>query len=192
MIRKRLYMTRRDWWLAAWALSLSVLIVACSGRSAVVTPTAPTPVVTPAAFPAMTGGWSGTRSITLVERGGFNRRDSNTCTETWILTTQTDGRFSGTFQIAGGTTTTCSQSGTVTGEVSTSGTLSALVFTDPPPTGLTVCRRTGGSAEFSGVVANAAAVTAQRVDVQSCTVTAGTLVVTADWDRTTALAMNKR
>src|SRR3990167_7548035 len=110
------------------------LAVGCGGS----TPTSPTATAATAPqFPSMTGGWSGTRSMTLIERGGLNRRDSNLCTETWIVTAQTDGRFSGTFQASGGTSTPCSQSGTLGGEVSTAGGVSNLIFSDPAPqTGL--------------------------------------------------------
>ena len=174
-------------------IGVLLFAVGCSGgggSAPASTPTAPT-VIAPS-FPSMTGGWSGTRSLTLTERGGLQHRDSNLCTETWIIGSQTEGRFSGTFQTSGGTTTVCSHAGPVSGDVSTTGTISNVVFTDPPPAGLTVCTRTGGSATFGGVVTNAAALTVEGTDLQRCTVTAGAIVVTREWDRTTTVAMNKR
>lgn len=183
---------------------IAALGVSCGGGA---TPTAPSPSPSPAPapapaptpapapapqFPSMTGGWGGTRSITLVERGGFNQRDSNTCTETWIVTTQTAGRVSGTFQSSGGTTSTCSTSGTMAGDVSTSGALTGLTFTSPAPGGPTTCTRVSGDGTFAGVVSNASAATAQSADVQRCTTVLPSLTTTAEWDRTIVLSMNKR
>lgn len=67
----------------------------------------PAPAPAPAVFPSMTGGWGGTLAITSTIRSS-GARSSNTCNQTWIVTTQTGGDFSGTFQLSGGTTSACS------------------------------------------------------------------------------------
>ena len=179
--------------------------VAC-GSGSTASPTAPsatTPVTTAvpaptpapvAQYPSMTGGWSGTLNISAVTRGS-GVRSSNICTNTWIVTTQNAGRFSGTYQLSGGTTASCTSAGDLSGDVSTSGTLSGLSFTSPPQTGATTCTRISGDGTYSGVVSNASAVTASSADAQRCTtVFAGGVPppITAEADRTLTLTMNKR
>jgi hypothetical protein len=119
---------------------------ACSGSSSPVpAPTAP-PSVQPV-YPNMIGGWNGTLTInaTIV---GVNA--SNACAESWIITGQSNGDFSGTFQLTGGTTTPCAQSGSVSGTVTTSGTVSAG---HSVTIGISLnCVRISGDGVYSGVV----------------------------------------
>ena len=196
-------------------ISLAIFVClsfGCSGGGS--SPTAPTtltttsttvstPVPTPTArFPSMAGGWSGTLNVSVVVRG-TGQRASNICTETWIVTAQTDGRFSGTFQSSGGTTASCSDSGSFTGDVSATGTLSRLTPSGTSSSGATTCTRIGGDGNFTGVVSGALALTAERRDAQRCTTTftrppgvSPTVPIqapiTVEADRTLTLTMQKR
>lgn len=188
----------------SWALSavLCLCLAGCGGSSSSVSPSpsptpapapAPQPAPTPAppAFPSMTGGWGGTLAITSIIRSS-GARSSNTCNQTWIVTTQTGGDFSGTYQLSGGTTSACSDAGTLSGSVATSGALSALRFVGQPQTGATVCTRISGDGSYSGVVSGAANLTAQSTDALRCTTTLAGVSASSDADRTLALAVTKR
>lgn len=170
-------------------LVIAVTVVACSGDSNApsAAPSAPPPAQvlppTAPAFPAMTGGWAGTATFTLTNRA-TGRRDSNICMDTWIITAQTAGRFSGTFQSAGGTPQPCAASGTMAGDVSTTGAVSGLTFTPAA----SQCSRIAGDGMFSGVISNANALTAQATDAIRCVGQS----VTTESDRTIVLALTKR
>lgn len=126
-------------------------LVACGGTSSQTAPT-PTPV-TPApaptpqpSYPNMLGTWGGT--LTIVASAG-NQSASNTCTHTWNVTSQTDGVFTGTFQLTGGTTVACAQAGNVSGTVDITGHLTGVSL------GVVVgvnaaCVRTSGTGLFVG------------------------------------------
>jgi hypothetical protein len=137
-------------------------------------------------FPNMIGGWGGTFTIGIVQVG-TNVRTSNVCDETWVITSQTGASFSGTFQLAGGTTSTCAQSGNVGGTVSASGAVSGLTHSVALGV-LSQCTRVSGDGVMTGVVSNASALTAQCTDRLRCTVGS----VTSDNDRTLSLSLNKR
>jgi hypothetical protein len=130
-------------------LFVCVFVAACgSGNNTTAyVPTAPTPPPAPT-YPSMVGPWTGTTTITAAIVGGLS--GSNTCTETWLVDSQSGGSFSGTFQTSGGTTTSCAQAGTFSGTVSTSGSLSVRFSSTLNP--LTGCARTGGSDSFSGLL----------------------------------------
>ena len=75
--------------------------------------------------PNLVGGWAGTIKINAV---AGHLIGSNTCTHSWTITSQTAATFSGTYQLAGGTTTSCGSSGSVSGTISTTGAFSGLSF----------------------------------------------------------------
>jgi hypothetical protein len=157
---------------------------ACGGDSPATPVPNPAPVPAPAPqAPSLVGGWAGVFTAVTVERQS-GRRTSNTCNESWIVTTQTGGRFSGTFQLSGGTAITCAQSGTFFGSVSTNGALSGL--THSVMLGSLPCSRISGDGTLNGF-ASSITVTAQATDVVRCT-----NVFTYEADRTLTLAMNKR
>jgi hypothetical protein len=180
-------------------LSLSSLALPACGGGGLPNPAAPTtnptpspaPAVAPAAvaFPNMVGGWSGTWSVSSAVRGS-GLRSSNVCTQTWIISAQSAGSFTGTFQVTGGTT--CSSSGSVAGEVSTSGAISLSTVDATPQSGATICTRTAGTGIYTGVVSGGAAFTAQTSDILRCTTTILGSSLTQDADRTLLLSMNKR
>ena len=150
--------------------------------SAPVPAPAPVPVPAPQA-PNLVGGWVGTYTIATVNRG-TGLRSSNTCNESWIVTIQTGGQFSGTFQLSAGTTITCAQSGTLFGTVSTTGALSRLIHS--VTLGSLPCPRILGDGTMSGI-ASSTGVTAQATDRVRCTD-----ILTYETDRTLTITLNKR
>lgn len=177
-----------------------VILAACgSGSPSYTTPTpVPTPTPSPApappppSFPNMLGGWGGTLTIATITRG-TGARSSNTCNQTWIVTAQTAGDFSGSQQLSGGTVSNCSDSGMVNGTVSSGGTLTSLRFVGQPQNGVTICTRLAGDGSYSGVVSSAGNITAQTTDAVRCTTTfQGQQPVSLDADRTLTLSMTKR
>jgi len=163
---------------------LLLLVTACdSGSSSSVT--APTPVRPPEPqaptpqFPNLIGSWRGTLVVNAAIAG---LTGSNTCTVTWLITSQTSGRFAGTYQSSGGTS--CASSGTVSGEVSSSETLIRLDLVQQVGSpGCVVLSRTG----YSGF-ASATVITAQETQQNRCTVR-GT---SATGSRTLTFDMQKR
>jgi hypothetical protein len=173
-------------------LLLALITAACSG-SAPTRPTpppvqAPPPVAAPV-YPNMMGAWAGTLAVAVVQIGGPNR-SSNICTDTWFVTAQTGDQFSGTYQSAGGTTVSCATSGTFSGSVSTSGTLTSLMAT-PLVGGNVGCVRVNGDGIFAGF-ASASLITAQRADQLRCTSVTSLFTSIVTMDRTLSLSLNKR
>lgn len=170
----------------------AVMATACVGYS----PAAPSQSAPPAPIPSpapvppqapeapnLLGGWTGIYSIATVDRG-TGLRHSNTCDEEWLVTDQTGGQFSGTFQLSGGTTTPCAHSGTIAGALSMTGALSGLAHS--VTLGSLPCSRILGDGRMSGF-ASSTAVTAQSTDRVRCN-----NPFTYETDRTLTLAMNKR
>jgi hypothetical protein len=134
------------------AICALITLTACGSS----TPTAPTqttppppPPPPPVVYPTMTGNWGGTLTI-VVSLAGTNA--SNTCSHTWTITNQSQGSFSGTFQLAGGTIVNCAQAGTVSGTVGTDGRLTGVAFSIA--VGSSGCVRTSGDGLFNGQLAN--------------------------------------
>ena len=137
------------------ALALSLLIVpACGGSS-------PTSAAPPSA-PSLMGNWSGTR-LELLISGAANI--STTCKEVWSITSQTQGQFSGTFQVSGGTTAPCGGSGTVSGTIGADNRVSGLAFSVDIFTG--GCTRSSGDGRYSGQFVNGV-MTATTSDSVAC------------------------
>lgn len=87
-----------------------VLLAACGGSS----PTAPPPPpITQPPITNMLGGWSGTSIMTWTVN---NQAGSRSCTETWLISNQTNGSFTGTFQVSGDRPD-CVTGGTISGDV---------------------------------------------------------------------------
>lgn len=167
---------------------LALMAAACGGHSPITAsqsapaPSAPGPAPAPEA-PNLVGGWVGTYTIATVDRG-TGLRSSHACSQSWIVTIQTGGQFSGTFQRMAGTTITCAQPGTFFGTISTTGELSGLIHS--VTLGSLPCSRILGDGTMSGI-ASSTAVTAQATDRVRCA-----NIFTYEIDRTLTLAMNKR
>ncbi len=141
------------------------LCVAGCGSSDPVAPSSvtPTSVATPQpVYPNMVGAWSGTTSIT-VQQGAA--RATNICTSTWIVDTQGQSNFAGTFQLSGGTIVACAQSGNFAGTVSTQGSITVAYATTGG--GSTGCTTVGGDTAFTGVVSGSS-LTAQETLHLNC------------------------
>lgn len=167
-------------------LALALALSGCSDS-----PTSPSPTPQPAPPPApvflnMVAGWSGRATLAAVIRQ-TNERGTNVCDQSWVVTSQTGGTFTGTFQSSGGTLVACAQAGTFTGVITTSGTLQSLDF-DVALGAASGCTRISGSATLTGVVSATGALTAQGADALRCTVNG----VALEADRTISLEMAKR
>jgi hypothetical protein len=164
-----------------------------------VTPTGPSPIVSAAApipiggYPNVMAGWVGTLTISSVYSDGG--RESTTCTHTWAISAQSNGRFSGTFQ--SGPAGACVELGTLTGNVSTTGVISELTVNaatgDDP-----FCTRSSGDTYYSGQV-SPTTLTARRSDEMRCSFPANSLPgavvrspLTLTADRTLSFSMTRR
>lgn len=170
-------------------LAALVTAVACGDD----TPRSPTgPSTSQQQGPNLVAGWSGTLTVAgvLLIPGQTAQRATNICNQSWVITSQSGGRFSGTWQSSGGTIASCAQAGTLTGTVSASGQISDLQFGasvgTAPPSGFT-CTRVSGSEVFAGIASNAS-ITAQAADRLRCSGAGGT----ADLERTMDLSMTRR
>lgn len=152
------------------------LLVACGGGSSG-DPVAPTPVVP--SYASVTGNWAGTETIISAVRGGSSA--SNICQEAWSVTSQQAGDFQGTWQASGGTLVNCAQTGTLTGSVSTDGSLAVQLTVTLGATG---CTAISGGPTFSGSVSGST-LTIERTDAVQCGT--GSSAVQADRDITLKL-----
>lgn len=112
------------------------------------------------AHPALSGGWGGTGTFSA---GGL----SNTCNETWIVSGQTGGLFTGTWQSSGGTLASCGQAGSLSGSVSAEGVIDNLTFgvsVGQIPAG---CSRVAGDGVFKGSMTSTT-LTVQALDTIRC------------------------
>ena len=153
----------------AFFMALAVACAACGGgESSLSTPAAPTPVpAAPSApnYANMVGGWEGTVSFNQSSPAGGS---AASCRQTWVVTSQNQGSFLGTFQTAPPvgttTTTTCTQSGSVEGVIAPSGAITDIVHsTVINPNG---CMRTMRTA-MVGVVTGSS-LSAQTTEQRIC------------------------
>jgi hypothetical protein len=79
----------------------------------------------------MIGDWTGTFAVSRLLDDGTAR--VNVCDQSWMIADQTDGQFSGSFQLSGGSHDSCSQTGAISGTVLTDGTVLALFATLTSP-----------------------------------------------------------
>lgn len=165
-------------------LGLVSLLSGCGGSS----PLAPSPVASPQpTFPSLIGGWVGTYTSNINIPNVSGGSGSGGCSISWIVTNQTAGQFSGTWQLTGGfgQATGCGSSGNLSGAVTSSGAITNLSFaTSVGP--LPVCASLS-STGYSGT-ATATSVNASATERWSCT--SGSITVVADVGR--VLALTKR
>jgi hypothetical protein len=123
------------------------------------------------------GSWEGTVT-TSGSVGGTTA--TNTCRETWTISSQAEGDFLGTFQTSGGTTAPCAQSGAVNGVVTTGSAVTDIVHSAViNPTSCTRLQRTAMAGSVTGAV-----LSAQSDETLACS---GTTLT-----RRLAIAMTKR
>ena len=126
---------------------LSLLAAGCSGSSS--SPTAASPT-----YPNILGGWLGTYTSNLNAPNVPQLTTSGGCTVSFTITTQNTSTFSGTWQNSGGfgAVSNCASSGTVSGSVSSTGSLQSLTFGTTVgvgiPAGCSLTNNTG----YSGIV----------------------------------------
>ncbi len=111
--------------------------------------------------PNLVGGWAGTIKFNAVA-GPLTA--TNTCTHSWTITSQHGATFSGTYQLAGGTTTSCGSSGSVSGTISTTGAFSGVGL--PSLAGVVNCTLTG-STPWAGNLTGSS-INLQRSEQFSC------------------------
>lgn len=159
-------------------LAFALALAACGGSSpAAPTPQPPAPPPPPPAptYPTMIGVWSGTS--TVAARAG-TAAGSNVCTTSWNITAQSGDTFTGTFQVAGGTTTSCADAGTITGIVSTSNGIAVSLSSSFVAT--SGCTKTSGDTVYTGsVVGGAANLTASETFICTGNVSAQRNIVIA-------------
>jgi hypothetical protein len=131
----------------------------------------------------MLGDWRGTLTVEQVVTPGSAGRTVNVCNETWVITTQVEGRFSGTFQADG----VCAQSGSMFGTVSMSGEITGLTFSVfvGSPGETSTCRRVSGDGVYTGVL-NGTSLMAHTAERTVCAVALLT------FDRSYSLSMSKQ
>jgi hypothetical protein len=154
--------------------------VACGGPS---TPSVP-PTPPPPVYPNMLGGWGGTQADTWVSLDG-SVTGARTCSETWLITSQTNDRFSGAFQRTPGSSDACARSGTISGSVLSEGTIE-LGHSDTGVSG--GCPLVSGDPVFRGVLSQAGNITAGTIIVLRCPFGNGTI----DYRYTTSVAVSRR
>ncbi len=150
-----------------WLFVVGSLVAGCGGDD----PAGPT-----SSFPNMVGSWEGTVTTSGTVGG---TAVTNTCRETWAISSQSAGDFLGTFQTSGGTTAPCAQSGSVNGIVTAGSAVTDVVHSAGTPN---TCTRLQRSA-MAGVVTGAV-LTAQSDETLSCS---GTTLT-----RNIAVSMTKR
>lgn len=128
-------------------------------------------------YPSMVGSWEGTLTVSGTAGGS---PVSNTCRETWTISSQSSADFAGTFETSGGSPNPCAQSGSLNGTVATGGGVTDIVHSaliNP-----NACTRVSRTAMAGSV--NGAVLTAQSNETLSCN---GTTIT-----RTLAVSMTKR
>lgn len=166
-----------------YALLLVVLALAGCGDDKPFVPTIP-PTPPPPTYPNMLGGWAGTQADTYVDNDGRNP-GGRTCNESWLITSQQGGVFSGAFQRTAGSSDVCSRSGTVSGSVLVSGEIQF----DHTGTGVSGgCAYVAGNQPFSGVLSAAGNITAGTLLILRCPRGNGTV----DVRFTTSVSVSRR
>jgi hypothetical protein len=127
--------------------------VAVASAACLETPASPRPI-----FTNMVGTWQGTVSANLSIGGATHHH--TVCDMTLVVSTQSGGHFSGTYQLAG----PCSGSGAVSGEMAASTEL--ITFDFDLPAGGIPCTFAGATA-WLGMLAGAT-LNAQRTEAWAC------------------------
>jgi hypothetical protein len=152
---------------SSWLFLLAVLVAGCGDDK----PASPS-----STYPNMVGSWEGTVTTSGTVGG---TAATNTCRETWTISSQSAGDFLGTFQTSGGTAAPCAQSGSVNGIVTAGSAVTDIVHTAVIQN---TCTRLQRSA-MAGVVTGAV-LSAQSDETISCS---GTTLT-----RRLAVSMTKR
>jgi hypothetical protein len=127
-------------------------------------------------YPNMVGSWEGTATTSGTVGGTLA---TNTCSETWTISSQSAGDFAGTFQTSGGTTAPCAQSGNLNGVVTAGSAVTDIVHTAVNQNPCTRLQRSAMAGTVTG-----AALSAQSSETLSCS---GTTLT-----RNIAVSMTKR
>jgi hypothetical protein len=132
-------------------------------------------------YPSIVGNWSRTLTVeNVVTPGGA--RHVNACNETWGVTTQIEGQFTGTFQRS------CGESGSMNGTVSMSGDVTGLTFNVMVGRFMTsTCLRVLGDGVYTGLL-NGASLMAQTAERTFCIAGGGGL----QFDGSFSLSMSKQ
>lgn len=157
-----------------------VALAGCGGPSA---PTVP-PTPPPPTYPNMLGGWAGAQADTFVNIDG-TQPGGRTCNESWLITSQTGGAFSGAFQRTAGNSDVCSRAGAINGTVTTTG---AIDITHSGTGVAGGCAWVAGNQFFSGVLSPAGNITAGTLLVIRCASGRGTV----DVRYTTSVSLSRR
>jgi hypothetical protein len=124
-----------------------------------------------AAYPSLTGAWSGTHVSSAVGQ-------AVTCTMSWDVAAQTGSQFSGTWQTGG---SGCGQSGAFSGHVTTSSAITGVAF--DALVGSSSCTRVAGDGLYNGALSGGDA-SLQSADTVRCLGT--------DFTRTSTLSVKKQ
>lgn len=151
-----------------WTAVLLLTFAGCGSS----TPAAP-PVPTPPPIPNMIGGWGGTENETYVSLDG-SVTGARTCSENWLITSQTGGAFSGAYQRVPGSDKGCALSGSINGSVLTGGTIQ-FAHGDEGTTGS--CTFLSGDVQSQGVLSASGNITAGEIAVVRCPFGRGTIDV---------------
>lgn len=164
-----------------YALLIAVLVsIACGGPSTPTVPPTPAPII----YPNMLGGWSGTQADTWVSVDG-TRPGGRSCNEAWLVTSQVDSFFSGSFQRTQGNSDVCARSGNIEGRAEASGIFSVSYSATGVAGG---CQLIGGDQVRRGVVSPNGNVTAGTVLILRCPDGRGTI----DLRYTTSVTVSRR
>jgi hypothetical protein len=170
---------------AVVAAACEGLVSPLSGPSAFRPPAAVAPPSPTAPSPGsdgvnLLGSWAGT---TTISAGLAGLQATNVCVETWLITSQTDGNFSGMFQASGGITVDCAQTGAISGTYTANGSIAGVIHEVGANSG---CAKVS-STPYSGTV-NATTLTATATERLTC----GSGATTAVVNRTLVVSMNRR
>lgn len=164
---------RRSAALSLFVAALGLVVGAC-GSDSPAAPAGPT-------YPNIIGAWTGTATIAVVGVS-VSGTVTNICSTTWIINQQTDANFSGTFQLSGGTVAACGQSGSFTGMITPTGSITVNWNSFTVVSGSS-CTYVSGSAVLVGVITGNSWTTQETIR-ESCP----GLVA----DQTVTLALSKR
>lgn len=132
----------------------------------------------------MLGGWGGTTAATWVSTDA-TVTGSRTCNETWLITAQSDGSFSGAFQSTPGTSAVCAVSGDIRGTVGLNGSLTL----GQGNTGtMSACTAIGLNPSAIGVLSAAGNITAGFIVMLRCPFGRGTI----DYKYTSSFTLSRR